>query len=149
MPIQDNIPATVRDALTDYACITTLPVQWGDMDAFGHVNNVVYLRWFESARTALLIQLRSGVTMSGSGLGPILVSIRCDYKKQLHFPDTVHIGSRVGKLGRTSVELEHAVFSEQLGQVAAVGVSVIVVFDYDANRPVRIPEELRKQMAGG
>ena len=149
MPIQDHIPAAVQVALADYRCITTVPVQWGDMDAFQHVNNVVYLRWFESARTDLLGLLQSAVTMSGSGLGPILVSIRCDYKKQLHYPDTVHIGSRVGKLGRSSVEVEHAVFSEQLGQMAGVGVSVLVVFDYDANRPVRIPEALRQQMGGG
>ncbi len=147
MPVQTNLPATVQQALANYHSVTILPVQWGDMDAFGHVNNVVYIQWFESARIDLLNSVPSAVTMASGGVAPILVSIRCDYKKQLHFPDTVYIGSKVVKLGRTSFEIEHAVFSEQLQQIAAVGTSVVVVFDYAINRPVRIPKQLRQQFA--
>lgn len=144
MPVQSHLPTAVQQALADYQAVTTLPVQWGDMDAFGHVNNVVYLQWFESARIDLLESVPSAVSMAAGGVAPILASIRCDYKKQLHFPDTVHIGSRATKIGRTSFEIEHAVFSEKRQQVAAVGTSVVVVFDYATNRPVRIPEDLRQ-----
>ncbi|MEQ9408077.1 MAG: thioesterase family protein [Fuerstiella sp.] len=132
--------------LASYTTVTTLPVQWGDMDAFGHVNNVVYFRWFESARIDLLELLSQDVTMKGSGLGPILVSAKCDYRRQLHFPDTVHVGSKIGKVGRTSAEIHHAVYSQQQDVIVAEGISVMVVFDYDAHRPVRIPEDLRKKM---
>lgn len=134
-------------ALADYQSVTRLPVQWGDMDAFGHVNNVVYIRWFESARVDLLNSTKpNSVTMAAGGIGPILASITCNYQRQLHFPDTVLVGSRWGKLGRSSVTIEHSVFSVQQQLPVANGTSVIVVFDYDTNRPVRIPDDLRAQM---
>ena len=138
-PIHDD----VRPLLTGYRTITTLPVQWGDQDAFGHVNNVVYFRWFESARIDLLAVFESSVSMSGSGLGPILASIKCDYRRQLRFPDTVFIGSRVTRVGRTSVDIGHAIVSLSQRQVVAEGTSVIVVFNYDQQRATRIPDDLR------
>lgn len=143
MSAEPNSPNTVAELLEDYEQTTTLPVQWGDMDAFGHVNNVVYIRWIESARIDLLNALQSSVTMDAGGIGPILASVKCDYKRQLHFPDTVYIGSRRGKMGRTSADIEHVVVSERQQAVVATGVSVLVIFDYDTNRPVRIPDDLR------
>jgi acyl-CoA thioester hydrolase len=137
------IPETVRLALSDYRTITTLPVQWGDQDAFGHVNNVIYFRWFESARIDLLNVFESSVTMSGSGLGPILASIKCDYRRQLHFPDTVSIGSRITRVGRSSADIGHAIVSHRQGQFVAEGSSVIVIYDYSAKRVTRIPDDLR------
>lgn len=141
--LQPSVPEEMRVALKDYTTITVLPVQWGDQDAFGHVNNVVYFRWFESARIDLLHEFPSTVTMSGSGLGPILASIKCDYRKQLRFPDTVYIGSRMTRVGRSSADIGHAVISHQQGQLVAEGSSVIVIFDYTAQRVTRIPEDLR------
>ena len=146
MPVRSELPSSVAAGLQDYRIVTSLPLQWGDMDAFGHVNNVVYIRWFESARIDLLESLDSSVTMQAGGIGPILASIKCDYKRQLHFPDTVHIGSRCSRLGKSSVDVEHAVFSEAQNAVVATGLSVLVVFDYEANRPIRVPDELRQQL---
>ncbi len=131
--------------LADFTNITVLPVQWGDMDAFAHVNNVVYFRWFESGRIALLDELSSDVKMQAGKVAPILASIKCDYRRQLHFPDTVHVGSRVSRLGRTSADIQHVVFSEKQSAIVAEGLSVIVFFDYATNRPVRIPDALREQ----
>ncbi len=149
---QPPVPETVRTALVGYSSITVLPVQWGDQDAFGHVNNVVYFRWFESARIDLLNLFPSSVTMSGSGLGPILASIKCDYRRQLRFPDTVYIGSRMTRVGRSSADIGHAVISHSQDQVVAEGSSVIVIFDYTTQRVTRIPDDLRslfeQSMAG-
>ncbi|MFO0978717.1 MAG: thioesterase family protein [Planctomycetaceae bacterium] len=139
----DSLPDAVCALLSGFHTITTLPVQWGDQDAFGHVNNVVYFRWFESARIDLLNACPSGVTMAGEGLGPILASIQCDYKKQLRFPDVISIGSRVTRIGRSSVDLGHSIISHQQGQVIAEGRCVIVVFDYTNQRVTRIPDDLR------
>ncbi|MCR9199276.1 MAG: acyl-CoA thioesterase [Planctomycetaceae bacterium] len=139
------IPSAAKEALADFTTITSLPLQWGDMDAFGHVNNVVYIRWYESSRIDLLNSFDTEASMAPGGLGPILASITCDYKRQLHYPDTVHIGGRVGRTGRTSFDLEHAVYSEQLDAIAATGKSVVVLFNYDTNRPVRIPPKLLAQ----
>ncbi|MFM7059436.1 MAG: acyl-CoA thioesterase [Planctomycetota bacterium] len=138
-----DIPIALQNLLKGFHTVTRLPVQWGDQDAFGHVNNVVYFRWLESARIDLLNACPSSVAMTASGLGPILASIQCDYRRQLRFPDTVWIGSRVARIGRSSVDLEHVIVSEAQGAAAASGKCVIVVFDYTHQRVSRIPDDLR------
>jgi acyl-CoA thioester hydrolase len=129
--------------LAEYPAVIALPVQWGDQDAFGHVNNTVPIRWFESARTAYLERGGLAHLMTGAGLGPILASITCRYRRQLNYPDTVYVGARTAQLGRSSMSMEHAVYSQSLGEIAAEGESVIVIFDYGANRPRRIPADVR------
>ncbi|MGE0758000.1 MAG: acyl-CoA thioesterase [Pirellulaceae bacterium] len=130
-------------ALKEYPVAIAIPVQWGDQDAFGHVNNTVPIRWFESARIAYLEQSGMGHLMNVSGLGPILAAISCSYRRQIHFPDTVHIGARVSQIGKTSMMMEHVVYSERLSEVAAEGTSTVVMFDYAVNKPKRMPEDIR------
>lgn len=142
---RQGLPETVRGLLQDFPTVSKLPVQWGDQDGFGHVNNVVYFRWFETARIDLLNALDSAVSMSGKGLGPILASIGCNYRKQLRYPDTVVIGSRITRVGKSSADIGHIVVSLQQSCIVADGSSVIVVFDYDAQRATRIPDDLRRQ----
>jgi acyl-CoA thioester hydrolase len=100
---------TAPELLKDYPIALTLPILWGDQDAFGHVNNVVYFRWCESARVAYLNDTGLQALMSQSNLGPILASIKCDYLRQLNFPDTVRIGARITRIGTKSVSMEHAI----------------------------------------
>jgi acyl-CoA thioester hydrolase len=128
--------------LAEFPVVISLPVIWGDMDAFQHVNNTVYVRWFESSRVAFVEQADIRPFLQERHLGPILASVTCNFKRQLRFPDTVHIGARVANLGRSSMTLDHVVYSETLGQVAADGSSIVVLFDYQSQRPVRIPQEM-------
>ena len=130
--------------LSEYPVVITLPLQWGDQDAFGHVNNTVPIRWFESARIAYLEQSVMNQMTKRGGLGPILASVTCNYRRQLHYPDRVSIGARISKIGRSSMVMEHVVYSEKLAAIAADGTSTVVVFDYEANRATRIPDEMRK-----
>lgn len=144
--LEDIDVTDTPECLIPYRTQTEIPIAWGDMDAFSHVNNVVYIRWFETARIDLLNTFTSSVTMAPGGVGPILASVQCNYQRQLHFPDTVIVGSRCGRLGKTSFDVEHVVYSVEQQKIVATGTSVIVVFDYDQNRPVRIPEDLLQQM---
>jgi len=130
-------------ALADYPSVVTLPIQWGDQDAFGHVNNTVPIRWFESSRIAYLRRTPLETLDVGEGLGPILATITCNYRLQLLYPDTVHIGARVTHIGNSSMHIEHAAFSEAHGAIAVEGNSVVVVFDYATQKPVRVPDEVR------
>jgi acyl-CoA thioester hydrolase len=139
--MSDSIP----QPLSDYRVAITLPVQWGDMDAMRHVNNVVFFRWFESARVAYLD--RVAFESSSQQLGPILASVKCDYRRQLNFPDEVTIAASVTRMGRTSLSMTHAVFSRQQQAIVAEGDSTIVVFDYQANKPHPIPAVLREAIA--
>ena len=142
-PLYSNPKPT---ALAEFPVSIRLPIQWGDQDAFGHVNNTVAIRWFESARVAYLDAGGLDHLMSRGGLGPILASISCQYRKQLGYPDIVHVGARVSRLGRSSLTMHHAVFSEKLQAIAVEGDSAVVVFNYDTQRPVRIPDEVRAAM---
>lgn len=131
-------------AAAGYKSAIRLPVLWGDQDAFGHVNNTVPIRWFESARIAYLEHSGMDKLLDDMQLGPILASIHCDYRRQLRYPDTVSIGARITRIGRSGLTMVHAVYSDAWGdQVAVEGESVVVVFDYRANQPRRIPDEMR------
>lgn len=138
------MPSNESDFKSEFPAAITIPVQWGDQDGFGHVNNIVYLRWFESARIEYLSQC--GVEISAHGTGPILAAVNCDYRAQLRFPDSVVIGARLAKLGNSSLTLFHQVFSVAQRTVVAEGNSVIVLFDYQAQTSVRIPDAIRNKL---
>lgn len=124
----------------------SLPVQWGDQDAFGHVNNVVYFRWMESARIAYFAALELGNIMTNQGVGPILASIQCDYRRQLLYPDTIQISASIPKIGRTSLNMQHRVYSMQQQTIVAEGDSTIVMFDYAAQKPTPVPDAIRRKI---
>ena len=84
-----------HESLVGYPVVVTVPLLWGDQDAFGHVNNIVYLRWCETARVEYLVRIGLWPPLPPAGIGPILASISCDYKRPLTYPDTVDIGARV------------------------------------------------------
>lgn len=130
-------------ALADYALVTPCPIQWGDQDAYGHVNNTVYFRWYETARIDYMRQPELSSLLKQHGINPILASISCQYRRQLTFPDTIHIGTRVTGVGNSSLKISHAIYSEVLGEIAAEGESVVVAFDYQANKSVRVPDDFR------
>jgi acyl-CoA thioester hydrolase len=134
-----------HEHLSDFPLVIDLPLQWGDQDAFGHVNNTMYLRWCETARVQYL--MRIGLWMiSPEGIGPILASIACDYRRPLTYPDTVHVGARVTKIGNSSFRMEHQVVSETLGVVAADVHSTIVVLDYNRQKSIPLPETVRAEI---
>jgi acyl-CoA thioester hydrolase len=142
--LTDNEWTTLKEG---YAVWITVPVQWGDQDAFQHVNNTVYLRWFESAR--ILYGDLAGLDRNAVGehVGPILAAISCNYRKQLTYPDTVHVGARVTRIGNSSLKMEHRIISEALGAVVAEGDSTLVAFDYNTQKPVPVPAVVREAIA--
>lgn len=133
--------------LPGFPIVVRLPILWGDQDAFGHVNNTGPIRWLESARIAYFVEGCGLLLQDGEKVGPILASVTCNYRRQLHFPDTVRVGARVSRLGRSSLTMDHVVYSERQQAIAADGSSVIVVFDYESNRSTPIPDDVRASIA--
>ncbi len=133
--------------LEDFALVTSLPVAWGDLDAFGHVNNLVYLGWSETARVEYLVRLEMFPELPPQGEAPILASIKCDYRTPLNYPDMVDVGTRVTRIGNSSFQMEHRVVSRTRNVVAAEVDSTLVWLDYKENKPVRIPEDIRERIA--
>src|SRR6184192_1459964 len=132
--------------LADHPVVITWPVQWGDQDAFGHVNNVVYFRWMESARIAYFRQAGVESAAAQQGMGPILASVKCDFRRQLTYPDTLLISASITSFGRTSMKMVHRIYSTIQQAVAAEGDSTIVMFDYTGQRPVAVSDEIRARI---
>jgi len=123
--------------------VIEVPVQWGDMDALGHVNNTVYFRWFESARIALFERI--GMDASApSAVGPILATTTCDFLQPLHYPDHIACGARVSRVGNSSFTMEYGVWRQAAPtDLVARGSGVVVTVDYKTERKVRVPQALR------
>jgi acyl-CoA thioester hydrolase len=124
-----------------YPVSLTIPVAWGEMDAFQHVNNVAYARWVESARVAYFTRL--GLM----GPGPILARIAIDYLRPVTYPDTVRVDATMRAIGKSSLTVGYRIWS--VGQQAEVasGEDVIVIFDYVTGRKARVDEALRAAIA--
>jgi acyl-CoA thioester hydrolase len=131
------------DPLDGFPEVVEIPVQWGDQDAFRHVNNTVYFRWFESSRIAYSRKLGLWELLEFANIGPILASVHCDYRAPLTYPDVVRVGSKVIRVGRTSLTMEHRVVGRASGLVAAEGKGVLVLYDYNKAEPCPIPERIR------
>jgi acyl-CoA thioester hydrolase len=133
--ILDTFPVTVE-----------IPVAWGEMDAFQHVNNIVYFRYFESARIAYFDKLNIIEYMDRTGVGPILASTQCRFKVPLAYPDTVSVGTRVSKIEQDRFMMDYVVFSNRLRRVAAEGEGLIVCYNYRERKKTPIPGELRQRI---
>jgi acyl-CoA thioester hydrolase len=143
--LPDRVQTESRHELLEkFSVVIKIPVQWGDQDAFGHVNNVVPHRWFESARIALFGRIGLLEMLTEKRIGPILAAVSCNYRRQINFPDTVQVGVRVARIGRTSIGFEHAILSEAQQTLVADGASTTVVFDYNAGKPHPVPESVRR-----
>ena len=118
------------------------PVQWGEMDAFGHVNNARFLTWFETARIAYLTQVGLW-SATPAGLGPILASAQVDFVRPVVFPAELAVRARVSRIGTTSLLMEYAVEDAASGVLYARGSSAIVTLEYPAYRKVPVPGALR------
>lgn len=132
------------DPLADFPVIVSVPVQWGDQDAFQHVNNTVYLRWCESARIEYLSRTGLSDRVARDKIGPILASITCNFRRPVTYPDTVRVGARVTRLGGSSFTMEHVVTSDAQKAVVADAQSTLVVFDYEAQASHAIPDDVRE-----
>jgi acyl-CoA thioester hydrolase len=130
--------------LDDYPVVAEVVVRWGDIDLLGHVNNIKYLQYFESARVEYL--MRAGMEAPGKAwreFGFILAAVDCRYKAPVTFPDTISVGARVKALGEERLVIRHAAYSHKLGRLAAEGDAHMVAYDYSAGRRTVIPADLR------
>jgi acyl-CoA thioester hydrolase len=125
-----------------YPVMRDIPTRWMDNDAYGHVNNVVYYSWFDTAVNAWLIE--SGVLdIQSSPTVGLVVETHCNYFAPLAFPQTVQVGLRVAHVGASSVRYELAVFGEE-ELCAAKGHFVHVYVDAQTHRPTAVPAQLKK-----
>lgn len=127
----------------DFPVVFETPVAWGEMDSFGHVNNIVYFRYFESARLAYFERVGFLEEMERSGIGPILATTKCRFKKALTYPDRIRVGATAKDLRDDRFTMLYCIESEALGTVAADGEGLIVAYDYNEQRKASLPDSVR------
>ncbi len=133
----------MKAVLAVFPVVIVQPVQWGEQDPLGHVNHVTYFRWYETARIAYFLKVGLMDMHKNERIGPILASVTNDYRRQITYPDTVHIGVRITRIGRSSMEMEHKILSQNEYAIAAEGTSTLVVFDYQTNKSHPVPARIR------
>lgn len=134
----------MSDPLAPFPVVVEVPVAWGDLDAFGHVNNTIFFRMFESARIAYFDEIDFRGAATARGVGPILASTHCRFRRPLGYPDTVLVGARVSETGEDRFTMEYIIVIRERGEVAALGGGVVVSYDYGAGAKAPLPEEVRR-----
>ena len=129
----------------DYRHFQPIITRWHDNDIYGHVNNVTYYSFFDTAVNTYLIE-QGGLDIHDGEVVGFVVSSACDYFASIAFPERIEIGLRVGKLGNSSVQYELAVFKVGEQEACAAGRFVHVFVDRTSNQPVPIPGMLREAM---
>ena len=130
------------DPRDSYRAFRTITTRWMDNDQYGHVNNVVYYSWFDTAVNAHLIEQGVLDTAAGATIG-LVVETQCHYFAPLSFPQTIEAGIRVAHMGSSSVRYEVGLFAQGAPQTAARGHFVHVYVDRATQRPVALPAGLR------
>ena len=128
--------------LTDFPFVTTDKVRYNDTDRQGHVNNAVFATFMELARVEVLHHPELGLREDGASL--VLARLVIDYRAEIHFPGEVQIGTRVGKVGRSSIAFENAIF--QHGQLCGYGEAVVVLVDGSTKRSRPISDASRARL---
>ena len=131
------------EELAGFPVRVEIPVQWGEMDAYDHVNNVVFFRYFESARVEYLERCGFNDSYREQRVGAILHSTSCRFRRALVYPDRVTVGARVTEMEEDRFTMEYRAVSHEQGEVAAEGDGVVVSFDYGAGDKTPIPETVR------
>ncbi len=125
-----------------YKAFRLISTRWMDNDVYGHVNNVVYYSWFDTAVNAHLIEQGALDIHQGETIG-LVIETQCNYFASLAFPQNIEAGIRVARLGNSSVRYEVGLFAEGEELAAAQGHFVHVYVDRLTRRPVPLPEKIR------
>lgn len=133
----------VRD---NYKVFYSIPTRWMDNDVYGHVNNVTYYSYFDTAANRYLIE-EGGLDIQQAPVIGVVVESRCNYHRSVAFPQRLEAGLRVDRLGNRSVTYGIAIFAEGEQEASASGHFVHVFVERSSNQPVAIPETLRKALA--
>lgn len=129
----------------DYRVFYPITTRWSDNDIYGHVNNVIYYSYFDSAANRYLIE-QGGLDISDGRIVGYVVNSGCQYHAPLTYPEPIEAGLRVDRLGNSSVQYGIAIFRDGEQRAAAHGHFVHVFVERAENRSVPIPENLRRAL---
>ena len=132
-------------SLDDFNITVDIPVAWGDMDSFKHVNNTKFFKYFETARIKYFEKAGFIETIENDAIGPILATTSCKFIKPLFYPDIVTAGTRVTSIEPDNFIMEYIIVSKSKG-VVAIGDSKMVVYDYKSSKKTILPDIVRNKI---
>ena len=136
----------MHELLKDWPVVIEIPIAWGDMDAYQHVNNARYFTYFESARLAYFTRIGFVELKEKENIGPILAWVDCRFRLPLTHPDTIFVGAKVSKIGSDRFVMRTHLVSQAHGRLAAEGSGLIVTYDYNRGQKTAVPAAIRAQI---
>jgi acyl-CoA thioester hydrolase len=124
-----------------------LQIDWSELDAFGHVNNLSIMKYVQAARILCLDAVGLMKSQSEVGVGPILASINCQFRKPLFYPGLVTVYSKVDEIKNTSFRIQYEIYNDKK-EIAAEAKDIIVLFDFSRQAKISISGNLRKKLTG-
>jgi acyl-CoA thioester hydrolase len=118
-----------------------LRLDWSEQDLFGHINNVNYFKFYQSARLEILKEAGLTELFKQTKVGPTLGNTQCKFIHSLHYPDQIFVHSNIKSIGTTSFVIQHCILNSQK-ELCAIAEDVIVVFDYVKEVKMAIPEDI-------
>lgn len=136
----------MKDPLSPYPVVVRQTIAWGDMDAHGHVNNVVYYRYMENARIAYYERVGKYALEAQTGVSFVLADNACRYRVPLTYPGVVLVGARVSEIRNDRAKMQYVLVREPDRRVAAEGEAMLVAFDVRVRTKTAFPETLRARI---
>ena len=128
--------------LDDFKIVIDLDIDWGDMDAFKHINNIHYLRYFENARIHYFNSIQLMSNYEETGIGPILAKADCKFIFPLTYPDKIKVGTKIVNMNSDRFVMQYLIQSTSHNKIAAVGTGEIVMFNYMESKKETLSKEL-------
>ncbi|MCL8384279.1 MULTISPECIES: acyl-CoA thioesterase [Xanthobacter] len=135
-------PRPAPEGRTAFPRLYAMQTRWNDVDRYGHMNNVVYLEYFDSALNRALIGA-GALDFAGTGPIGIVAKVGCDYFSEVSYPDEVEVGVRIERIGSSSLTWGFGLFRSGAPLTAAVGRTIHVYVDRASRRPQPLSPELR------
>ena len=126
--------------------VISWPVGWGEMDAFAHLNNAVYFRYFEHVRIEYFKLCGLLEYLEEFGVGPILGHTSCRFRRPINYPDNVWIGTTVSEIGEDRFIMQYKVVSQKQNILAAEGDGRIVIYDYKKGAKAPLPDVVKEKI---
>jgi acyl-CoA thioester hydrolase len=132
--------------LKQHPIVTEIPVAWGEMDALQHVNNVVYFRYFETARIDFFRQINLLDDLQKTGIGPVISENNARYKRPVTFPDTLLVGVTISDIKADRFMMHYQAFSKTQQAITTLGSSQVVMFNFKTGQKAVLSEALQQAL---
>jgi len=120
-------------------------IDWSETDLFGHVNNVMIMKYIQASRVDYLDRIGLMTSFVENKTGPVLASTTCEFRKPLHYPGNIVVKTKVNSIKNTSFELMHVILGND-NEIVSVGYDILVTYDYGLNSKIQIPSWVRNNI---